>query len=370
MSLQEPADGAAAEVAPADATVVTPDIAFGPALRWLLLAVTLALAWVLQPFAGAILWGAIVALLFAPWNRWLLPRVGRRRSLAAGLTLLLVVVVVVLPLLLLLAGLGNEVATLYERVQSNELRPTQYFREIFGALPHWVRELLDRFGLVNFTALQRWLNALLLQGSRILGSQAFGIGQNTLDFVLSVCIALYLAFFLMRDGEGLVRLLRRAVPLAPQHTRELVDKFSTVIRATVRSFVVAAIQGALGGLAFWVLDIGAVLLWTALMTFLSLLPAVGAALVWAPVAIYLLVTGALWQGWALIAWGVLIIGLADNVLRPMLVGRDTRLPDWLVLLSTLGGMAVMGFNGFVLGPVVAAMFVAVWHIHLARADQP
>ncbi|MDP2006814.1 MAG: AI-2E family transporter [Rubrivivax sp.] len=347
------------------------DAAFDPALRWLLLAVTLALGWVLQPFAGAILWGAIVALLFAPWNRWLLPRVGRRRSWAAGLTLLLVGLVVVLPLLLLLAALGNEAATLYERVQSNELRPTQYFREIFGALPSWVRELLDRFGLFNFTALQRWLNALLLQGSRLLGAQAFGIGQDTLDFVLGVCIAPYLAFFLLRDGEALVRLLRRAVPLAPQHTQELVDKFSTVIRATVRgNFVVALIQGALGGLAFWALDVGAVLLWTALMAALSLLPAVGAALVWAPVALYFLVTGAVWQGWALVAWGVLVIGLADNVLRPMLVGRDTRLPDWLVLLSTLGGMAVMGVNGFVLGPAVAAMFMAVWHIRLARATPP
>lgn len=352
---------------PHPAPVAPDEVPFAPALRWLLLAVTLALGWVLLPFAGAILWGAIVALLFAPWNRWLLPRVGRRRSLAAALTLLLAGLVVVLPLLLLLAALGNEAATLYERVQSNDLRPTQYFREIFAALPRWVRELLDRFGLFNFTALQRWLNALLLQGSRMLGAQAFDIGQNTLDIVLGIFIAPYLAFFLLRDGEGLVRLLRRAVPLAPQHTQELVDKFSTVIRATVRgNFVVAAIQGALGGLAFWALDVGAVLLWTALMAFLSLLPAVGAALVWVPVAVYFLVTGALWQGWALVAWGVLVIGLADNVLRPMLVGRDTRLPDWLVLLSTLGGMAVMGFNGFVLGPAVAAMFVAVWHIRLAR----
>jgi predicted PurR-regulated permease PerM len=343
------------------------DAAFGPALRWLLLAVTLALAWVLLPFVGAILWGAIVALLFAPWNRWLLRHVGRRRSLAAGLTLLLVAIAVVLPLLLLAAALGNEAAVLYERVQSGELQPTQYFREIFTALPHWVRQLLDRFGLFNFGALQRWLDALLLQGSRLLGAQAFDIGQYTLDFVLSVCIAPYLAFFLLRDGEGLVRLLRRAVPLAPQHTQELVDKFSTVIRATVRgNFVVALIQGALGGLAFWALGVGGALLWAVLMAFLSLLPAVGAALVWAPVALYFLVSGAVWQGWALVAWGVLVIGLADNVLRPRLVGRDTRLPDWLVLLSTLGGMAVMGVNGFVLGPVVAAMFTAVWHIYMVR----
>ncbi len=344
--------------------------AFAPALRWLLLVVTVGLAWVLLPFGGAILWGVIVALLFAPWYRGLLPRLGNRRSLAAGLTLVLVGLLVVLPLVLLLTGLANEAATLLERVQSNELKPTQYFREIFSALPQWVRDLLDRFGLVNFTAFQRWLNALMLEGSRLLGAQVVGIGQNTLDFVISVFIAPYLAFFLLRDGDELVHLLRRASPLAPPHTQDLVEKFSTVIRATVRgNFVVALIQGALGGLAFWVLGVGAVLLWTVLMAFLSLLPAVGAALVWAPVALYFLVTGAVWKGCALIAWGVLVIGLADNLLRPRLVGRDTRLPDWLVLLSTLGGMAVMGFNGFVLGPVIAAMFVAVWHIRLARSDK-
>ena len=96
------------------------------------------------------------------------------------------------------------------------------------------------------------------------------------------------------------------------------------------------------------------------MAFLSLLPAVGTALVWVPVALYLLATGAIWQGVALIAYGVLVIGLVDNVLRPLLVGKDTKMPDYVVLLSTLGGMAVFGFNGFVIGPIIAAMFIAVW----------
>ena len=98
------------------------------------------------------------------------------------------------------------------------------------------------------------------------------------------------------------------------------------------------------------------------MAFLSLLPAVGAALVWLPVAAYFLLTGALWQGIALIAYGVLVIGLVDNLLRPVLVGKDTRMPDYLVMITTLGGMAVFGINGFVIGPAIAAMFIAAWHI--------
>ena len=131
-----------------------------------------------------------------------------------------------------------------------------------------------------------------------------------------------------------------------------------MIRATVKGNVlVAAAQGTLGGLAFWVLGVHAPILWAVVMAFLSLLPAVGAALIWAPVALYLLATGQLWQGFGLIAFGVFVIGLVDNVLRPILVGKDTRMPDYVVLISTVGGLALIGINGFVIGPLVAAMFM-------------
>jgi predicted PurR-regulated permease PerM len=121
-------------------------------------------------------------------------------------------------------------------------------------------------------------------------------------------------------------------------------------------------------LAFWYLEVGAAVLWAVLMACLSLLPAVGAALVWVPVAIYFLMIGAIWKSVALVAYGVLVIGLIDNLLRPILVGKDTRMPDYVVMISTLGGMAVFGINGFVLGPVIAAMFIAVWHIRVTQHD--
>jgi len=126
--------------------------------------------------------------------------------------------------------------------------------------------------------------------------------------------------------------------------------------------VVAIVQGSLGGLIFWILGIHAALLWGVVMTFLSLVPAVGAGLVWAPAAVYLLATGDIWQGVVLIAFGVLAIGLVDNILRPILVGKSTRMPDYLVLISTLGGIAAIGISGFVTGPLIAAMFLAVWDV--------
>ena len=335
------------------------------ALLLLLVVVSIALGWILLPFYGTLLWSAIIALLFAPLHRRLLLRLRHRRTLAALLTILTAVVMVVVPFVLLSATLAREAAGLYARIQSGESSPVPYLRGVFDALPGWAAALLEHFGLADFDTLQRWLNTRLEQGSGFIATQAFSLGQNTFEFTASLLITPYLAFFLIRDGDRIVHAMRRAIPLTPAHKQELLTKFSAVIRSTVRgNLVVAAIQGALGGLALWFLGVGGALLWAVVMAFLSLLPAVGAALVWLPVAIWFFVTGAIWQGVALTAWGVLVIGLVDNLLRPMLVGKATLMPDYVVMITTLGGMVVFGNNGFVLGPVIAAMFFAVWHLYL------
>ena len=333
-------------------------------LLLLLAAVSVALAWILAPFYGTILWAVVIALLFTPLYRQLLRRLKHRHTPAALATLLVVLVMVVLPLALITAALAREAAGLYQSLQSGETDPTLYLRGVFEALPASVVSLLDRFGVADFGNLQQRATEALAQASQFIARQALAVGQNTFEFVVELFITMYLAFFLIRDGENLARDLRLAVPLPPAQRIELFDKFAVVIRATVKgNLVVAALQGLLGGLAFWFLGVQGALLWAVVMAFLSLLPAVGAALVWAPVALYFLLSGAVWQGVALVAWGVLVIGLVDNLLRPLLVGKDTRLPDYLVLTTTLGGMAVVGINGFVLGPTIAAMFVAVWHIY-------
>ena len=334
------------------------------ALLLLLVAVSLALVWILLPLYGSIMWGAIIALLFSPLYRRLLPRLKQQHTPTALLTILIVLVIVILPFALVTASLASEVTLIYERMQSGEVNPAHYFRGVFAALPDWTTSLLDRFGLVDFDILQRRLSAALAQASQFFATQALSIGQHTFDFVASLFITLYLAFFLIRDGESVMNAVQRAIPLTYTHKQELLEKFTTVIRATVKgNLLVAAIQGALGGLAFWFLGVTGPLLWAVLMAFLSLVPAVGAGLVWLPFALYFLITGALWQSFALAAYGILVIGLVDNLLRPLLVGKDTRMPDYVVMITTLGGMAVLGINGFVVGPTIAAMFIAVWHIY-------
>lgn len=337
---------------------------------WLLvIAISAAFAWILLPFFGAVLWGTVLAILFAPIFRRLARAMGARRNLAALATVAIIVLIVILPLALLAALLLQEGLGLYARIQSGELRPGQYLQQVFDALPGWVTQLLERFGLPNLAAVQERISASLAKGIQVIAPKALDVGQNTFDFVIDVFIMLYLLFFLLRDGDALSRRIRDAVPLRGELQRSLAQNFTTVIRATVKGgIVVAIVQGALGGLMFWFLGIHAAVLWGVLMAFLSLLPAIGAGLVWLPVALYFLVTGGTWQAVLLIAYGIFVIGLVDNVARPILVGKDTRMPDYVVLISTIGGLAIFGINGFVIGPVIAAMFIAAWAIVASRAE--
>lgn len=337
----------------------------------MLMLVSLAFFWVLWPLYGAVFWGAIFALMFTPLFLRLLKVMKGRRTAAALSAVGIILVLVILPLALIGASLIQEASAVYQRVQSGELSLGGYFQQMYNALPGWITGLLDRFGLHSTGLIQERLSAALSKGSQFIATQALSIGQNAFDFIVSFFVMLYLLFFLLRDGAALSRRIHEAVPLEAGIKRDLAGKFVTVIRATVKGNVlVAALQGALGGLIFWLLGIHAPVLWGTLMAFLSLLPAVGAALVWVPVAIYFLVTGAIWQAVVLVAFGVLVIGLVDNILRPVLVGKDTKMPDYVVLVSTLGGMSLFGLNGFVIGPVVAAMFMAVWDLFAKAREAP
>ena len=349
----------------------------------LLAAVTAAFVWVLLPFFGAVLWGVALAILFTPLFKWLLRKMPGKRNAAALSTLALCLFIVILPLAMVGVSLVQEIALVTQNIRSGEINFATYFQQILDALPQWMLNLVQRFNLGNMEAWQARISAGAAQGSQLVASQALTIGQNTFDFLVSFFVMLYLLFFLVRDGAELSKKMRDALPLAKPHTHYLLNKFTTVIRATIKGNVAVAVaQGTLGGLTFWFLGVQGALLWAVLMAFLSLLPAVGAALIWGPVAIYYLATGQWWQGGVLIFVGVFVIGLVDNILRPLLVGKDTQMPDYIVLMSTIGGMAIFGINGFVVGPVIAALFMAAWslfvdsghvgtgHLSTEPADEP
>ncbi|ACE99108.1 protein of unknown function UPF0118 [Rhodopseudomonas palustris TIE-1] len=336
----------------------------------LLVVATGLFGWILWPLYSAVLWGMVIAILFAPLNRGLNRAFGFRRNLAALMSVTIIVLMVLLPMSLLGAALAREAAGMYTKIESGNLDLLKTMRELLAARPDWLGDLLSRFGVGNLADIQQRLSAALLRGSQYLAGQALDIGQSTFDFTVNLFVMVYLLFFLLRDGDLLAARIRRATPLGVDHQTRLLDKFTVVIRATVKgNMLIALIQGALGGLAFYVLGISGALMWAVVMAFLSLLPAVGAGIVWLPMALYLIASGSVWHGVGLIVWGMLVIGMVDNFLRPILVGKDTRMPDYVVLISTLGGLEVFGLNGFVIGPVIAAMFIATWDIYsIARED--
>lgn len=193
-----------------------------------------------------------------------------------------------------------------------------------------------------------------------MATRALGVGQDALTATLLFALMLYLLFYFFRDGAGIVARIVRVLPLGEERRTRLLLKFTQVVRATVKgNLIVAVVQGGLLTLLFWIVGIDTALFWGVVTAVLSLLSAVGASLVWVPAGIIMLATGQLWQGVVVLIGGVLIT-VTENVLRPVVIGRDTKMPDYLILVSTLGGIMVFGLAGFVAGPVIAALFLVLW----------
>lgn len=325
--------------------------------------VSLAFVWVVSPFYGAILWAVVAAIVFEPLNRRIARILPRWPNMAALATLIIIIALVIVPAILIGTSLVEELVALYGRIQSKQIDISQNFADLEKGLPRWADRLLGRFGYHDMEEISQRFSEGIANIVRTLATGALNVGQSAFNFVVSMGIMLYMTFFLLRDGPALSRKIGEKVPMLPEQKSALFKKFTTVIRATIKgSIVVAVLQGLIGGLIFWALGIHAALLGGVMMGFFSLLPAIGTGLVWVPVAIYLLVTGSILQGLVLVFCGFFVIGMVDNILRPVLVGKDTKMPDYVVLISTLGGIGILGINGFILGPVVAALFMAAWDI--------
>lgn len=334
----------------------------------LLAAVTLLFIWLLRPFFDVVLWAVVIAVLFTPVTVYLRSTWSMHRNPAALLTLLLCLLLIILPIAWILYSCLQEGAALYERLVAGSTGLADIVDALRKAFPA-VQEWLAQYGYDEMR-LKAEISRLGLALGRFITSRTMALGGDTATFLTHLAITLYIAFFLLRDGESLAALLIRALPFGDHREKRLFRTFAGAMRATMKgSLLVAAAQGALGGIIFAFLGIHAPVLWGVAMALFALIPVVGAALVWAPAALILLAMGDTWQGLVLIAYGTCIIGLADNLLRPLLVGRDTKLPDFLVLLSTLGGFSLFGMDGFVSGPSVAVLCMTVWQIFIEEREQ-
>lgn len=334
----------------------------------LLALVTAAFFGLIRDFLQPVFWAAIFAILFHPlqvksggWFR-------KRRSAAAVLTILVITILVIVPFFLVAVGVTQEGAAMLEHVsKGNGLlgEVSEYLKETIPAISNYVAH-----SGVDLQKIQEKLSDAAVSASGFLASQMVNVGQLTAGFVINFLLMLYILFFFLRDGDKIVSALIRALPFGDMRERMLFKKFAEVSRATVKgTLVVGVVQGGIGGVAFWILGIEAPVLWGVLMAIFSLLP-VGTAIVWGPAAIILMIQGKMLEGIILILVGVLIIGLVDNLLRPLLVGRGARMPDFLVLMATVGGLTTFGISGFVLGPILAALFLAVWDMFAQEYTEP
>lgn len=327
----------------------------------LVVIVTAAFLWMVRGFLVPIFWAAVFAVLFQPAYQRAVRELNGRTGAAAGIATLLVVVVVLIPAGLLLAALAGQALALYNRAVAGDINLLAPMTWVQQRLPV-VTELAERYSI----DLDQWrasIESAAIVATQWVATRAVGWGQNILVAVIFFVLMLYFLFFFFRDGDRIVAGIARALPLGDGRERRLLAKFAEVARATVKgTLVVAAVQGAMGGILFAAVGIEGAIFWGVVMGVLSLLPAVGPALVWIPAAAILVATGMIWQAIVVVVGGAVVIGLADNVLRPILVGRALQMPDYLVLIATLGGLSAFGLAGFVAGPVVAALFLVMWEM--------
>ena len=333
---------------------------------FLLVVVTLAFGYLVSNFVAPVFWAAVLAIVFRSVERRLFAYFEQKRpNSSAALTLILVIVLVFVPLGFVAVAVSREAVGLYQRFTAGELA-------VSDAMDRWVPALVRfgaRIGITPATVRSNVADAAASTG-QFLASGALAFGQNAIKAAGQFGLMVYVLFFFLRDGDQLLRQIARALPLGDARERALFERFTAVTRATLKgTLVVGAVQGTLGGIFFALLGLDAPAFWGVMMTACSLIPVIGPTTIWLPASIILLLSGSIAKGITLLALGTFGIALVDNLLRPILVGRETRMPDYVVLLSTLGGLTLFGLSGFIAGPAIAALFITAWDM-FAREYSP
>lgn len=328
---------------------------------FLLMLVTISFFGLIFNLLMACFWASIFAILFQGVFVWLTGKVKGRRSLAALLTTLIILFAVVIPLGLISIAVVNESKTLYASIEQGSIDPSSILKTIEDRIPTLER-VLNEWGIDLDEVYQR-VETFFASVISTIGQGMWQYTQDAIGFIVQFVLMLYLLFFLVRDGDKVVMTIRNTLPMGNKIEDVLFKKFAQVARATLKgTVIVAACQGTMGGVLFAILGIQGAVLWGVLMGLLSLLPIGGSGLVWVPTAIVMFIQGHVTEGIVIVIVGLLGIGLIDNLLRPILVGRETKMPDYVVLLATLGGLTWFGLSGFILGPVIAALFITCWQI--------
>jgi predicted PurR-regulated permease PerM len=326
----------------------------------ILLIVGTVVFFIFQPFLTAIVAASILATLFKrPYNKFEKWTKGRR-AWSALLTCLLAIVIIVTPVFLALSFAIVEANNLYHALgeQSALEKTINQAVETVRSLPY-----IDVFFDVQTLNQENILNDIRQFGQNALGLLR-AVYQGVTHFVLWVFVMFFTLFYFLIDGKRLLKYLMMLSPLRNEHDQLLIEKFTSISRATLKgTIVVGVIQGILGGIVFWIAGIPSPAIWGIAMTFFSIIPMVGTAIVWIPMGVVMLLLGNIWQGIFILSLGASVISIIDNILRPKLVGRDTEMHPLMVFFATLGGISFFGLPGFIIGPIIVSLFLALGEIY-------
>ena len=324
----------------------------------LIILLSIGLLYIIRPFLYPIFWAAILAILFYPLYRFL-QKLAKYPSVASILSVVIILALLIIPLTLVGYLIANESVNIYET----------------AANTNWQEHIHSITQKFSETPIGPYLKSITTDSSNFAAKATTkvidfivdnftAITQNSLTFFAMVFLMLYTLYYFFKDGPKMLRRLMHLSPLGDKYEQLLYDRFTSTARATLKgTFIVGTIQGTLAGLLFFIVGVKAALIWGIIMIAFSFVPALGPFIVWLPMGIFLLIVGQYWQGITVLIVGSTVISIIDNILRPILVGKDTQMHPLIVLFSTLGGILLFGISGFVIGPVIAALFTAIMSIY-------
>ncbi|MBL4644272.1 MAG: AI-2E family transporter [Candidatus Pacebacteria bacterium] len=324
---------------------------------FLLVVATALFGWLISGYIMPVFWAVVLTILFHPVHKRIFAYTKNRAALAALLTMSFILVVVLVPIYILGTLVASEAISLYVNLSQGDITSLNLLNQIQVLITP-----LQQFG-VNTQDLQLQIVSLAQSFSAQVGTYALQIGRATASTLIATLLTLYILFFTLRDGKSIGLRIMKALPLGDAKEKMLFGRFVAIVHAMFKgTFIIAIVQGAIGGILFITVGIESAALWAFVMALFALIPAVGPAIVWLPTGLLLLAVGDVWQGITVLAVGAVVISLIDNILRPILVAKEAAMSDALVLLSVLGGLSLFGIPGIIIGPVITAFFLSMWQL--------